>query len=336
MADVVAEVLREAAEKEARFKSIEVQKDAELDFDQGNLLASDPNPLDLKKLRQNKDDYLLNLARDNTQLLINKLWQLPTEKNDGIVNVKLPETLTVIPREKPAPKPKPLTKWEQFAKVKGITKKKKSRMVWDDVAKDWRPRWGYKRANDDTKDWCIEVPTNADPNEDQFAKRKAAKKERVAKNELKRLRNIARAQKLKVSELHTPAQVEKKQDVNRKLALAKYSTASVGKFTETLPNEKPAKNVGKKRKFAPNHGDIKEETSHQLGLLKKIANKKPIIDVTKATNKQLHEDEVARSKVNKINPKKKFKEGSKKAKKVEKHFNKKALRGKTLGKKRRR
>lgn len=46
--------------------------------------------------------------------------------------------------------------------------------------------------------------------------------------------------------------------------------------------------------FAPNHGDIKEETSHQLGLLKKIANKKPIIDVTKAANKQLHEDEVAR------------------------------------------
>ena len=32
----------------------------------------------------------------------------------------------------------------------------------------------------------------ADPMEDQFAKRKDAKRERTAKNELKRLRNIAR------------------------------------------------------------------------------------------------------------------------------------------------
>ncbi|GAB1600113.1 ribosome biogenesis regulatory protein homolog [Argonauta hians] len=336
MADVVEEVLRDAAEKEARLKSIEVQKDAELDIDEGNLLATDPNPINLKKLRQNKEDYLLNLARDNTQLLINTLWQLPTEKNDGIVNVMLPATKTVIPREKPAPKPKPLTKWEQFAKVKGITKKKKSRMVWDDVAKDWRPRWGYKRANDDTKDWCIEVPDNADPNEDQFAKRKAAKKERVAKNELKRLRNIARAQKLKVSDLHTPAQVENKQDVKRKLTLAKFSTASVGKFTETLPQETPAKNVGKKRKFAPNHGNISEETSHQLDILKKIGKKKPIIDAAKAANKLLHENEIVRSKENKLNPKKKFREGSKKNKKTDKLFNKKALKGKTLGKKKRR
>lgn len=35
-----------------------------------------------------------------------------------------------------------------------------------------------------------------DPNEDQFAKRTAAKKERVAKNEFQRLKNIARANKI--------------------------------------------------------------------------------------------------------------------------------------------
>lgn len=35
-----------------------------------------------------------------------------------------------------------------------------------------------------------------DPNEDQFAKRTAAKKERVAKNEFQRLKNIARANKV--------------------------------------------------------------------------------------------------------------------------------------------
>jgi len=37
---------------------------------------------------------------------------------------------------------------------------------------------------------------SSDPNEDQFAKRLSAKKERVAKNEFQRLKNIARANKV--------------------------------------------------------------------------------------------------------------------------------------------
>ena len=48
-----------------------------------------------------------------------------------------------------------------------------------------------------------------DPNVDLFAKRKKEKKERVAKNELQRLRNIARSQKSKgkpeISELSLPS-----------------------------------------------------------------------------------------------------------------------------------
>ena len=54
-----------------------------------------------------------------------------------------------------------------------------------------------------------------------------------------------------VSELsHTPKLKESRNDVNRKIALAKLSTASVGKFTESLAKEKPAKNVGCKRKVS--------------------------------------------------------------------------------------
>lgn len=48
-----------------------------------------------------------------------------------------------------------------------------------------------------------------DPNVDLFAKRKKEKKERVAKNELQRLRNIARSQKSKgnpeISEMSHPS-----------------------------------------------------------------------------------------------------------------------------------
>jgi regulator of ribosome biosynthesis len=58
------------------------------------------------------------------------------------------------------PKPKPMTRWEKFAKEKGITKTKKSRIVFDDQKQDWIPRWGYKGANNQ-EDWLMEVPQNA-------------------------------------------------------------------------------------------------------------------------------------------------------------------------------
>ena len=59
------------------------------------------------------------------------------------------------------PAAKKKTRWEEYAQKKGINKRKKGRMEWDDAAKEWRPRWGYKRANDVTKDWVIEVPDQA-------------------------------------------------------------------------------------------------------------------------------------------------------------------------------
>ena len=51
MADLVESVLRSIAEKESKYKTVEVQKDIELEIDEGNLLAIDHNPLDLKSLR---------------------------------------------------------------------------------------------------------------------------------------------------------------------------------------------------------------------------------------------------------------------------------------------
>lgn len=48
-----------------------------------------------------------------------------------------------------APKIKPPSKWEEFRRQKGIKKVKRSRMVFDETVKDWKPRWGYKKANDE-------------------------------------------------------------------------------------------------------------------------------------------------------------------------------------------
>lgn len=148
---------------------------------------------------KNKNDYLLNLTRDNTQILLNLIWDLPTEQIDEVIVAKLPPQKMVLPRMKPVPKPKTLTKWQQFAKDKGIQKKKKSKLSWDEQLKKWVPLYGFKRAKAQSdKDWVLEVPDNANPYEDQFAKKIEAKSERVAKNELQRLRNIARTRKIKI------------------------------------------------------------------------------------------------------------------------------------------
>ncbi|KAM3593274.1 uncharacterized protein V6R79_009056 [Siganus canaliculatus] len=290
----VEEVLAKAEQEEAeRLKSITVNKELDLEFDIGNLLAIDKNRIESRDFKeQKKDDFLRSLARDNTQLLINEIWKQPSERVEEVIVVKLPDATTPLPREKPPPKPKPPTRWEQFAKLKGIQKKKKTNMVWDEAAKEWKRRWGYKRAKDDTKEWLIEVPENSDPNEDQFAKRVKAKKERVAKNELNRLKNIARAQKVKVPGLGlTPKAQQSKDELTKAVSVAKTSTASAGRFQENLAKEKAPKNTGKKRKFDPLIGSFSDERQKQLELLKTMDNKKPKLDVTKAVNKQMREED---------------------------------------------
>ncbi len=61
-------------------------------------------------------------------------------------NVQLPKPLTVLPRAKPIPKPKAMTKWEKYRLEKGIEpREKRSRMVFSETADDWVPRWGKGR-----------------------------------------------------------------------------------------------------------------------------------------------------------------------------------------------
>ncbi len=60
--------------------------------------------------------------------------------------VKLPDPVLKLPRAKPIPKPKPLTKWEKYRVEKGLPpRQKRSRMVFSELAQDWVPRWGKGR-----------------------------------------------------------------------------------------------------------------------------------------------------------------------------------------------
>jgi len=125
-----------------------------------------------------------------------------------------------------------------------------------------------------------------------FAKKKEEKKERVAKNELKRLKNISRAQKTKTPGINgiLPVADKRKDDIEKAASIAKFSTASLGKFDEAVKYEKPVK-LGKKRQFSDNLGDLKTETSKNLEILDNIYKKRPLIDTDKAANSFIASEE---------------------------------------------
>ena len=104
----------------------------------------------------------MSTARDGAQALISALFSLPTTSSDDGPLAQLPAPTTQLPRAKPLPKPKAPTKWEQFAKAKGIQKKHRDKKVWDEEKQEWVNRWGWKGANKDKEvQWLTEVPANA-------------------------------------------------------------------------------------------------------------------------------------------------------------------------------
>jgi regulator of ribosome biosynthesis len=112
--------------------------------------------------RADPEEYLMSTARDGIQTLIASLFSLPTTSSSDGPLAQLPPPKTQLPRAKPLPKPKPLTKWELFAKAKGISHRKKEKKIWDEERQEWVDRWGWKGANKKEEgQWLTEVPANA-------------------------------------------------------------------------------------------------------------------------------------------------------------------------------
>ena len=209
--------------------------------------------------------YLQSNARDGVQALLNALFALPsTPSPDGPV-AKLPPPLTQLPRAKPLPKPKTLTKWEKFAKEKGISHRKKEKAVWDEEKQEWVNRWGWKGKNKELEEqWLTEVPANAgtclppsplleayscesstDIDHDPSKVSRAERKARMAKNEQQMAQNTARAQG-EGAVAGPSSRQQRKSEINRTLATSRVSTASMGRFDKILEGEKKSKGVKRK------------------------------------------------------------------------------------------
>jgi regulator of ribosome biosynthesis len=209
------------------------------EIDLGRLMTCDYAPI--------TEATLASRSQENIQLLVNDLFSLKPKFEDGSVYVTLPLAKFPLPREKRIPENAPETRWEKFAKAKGIVKTKKSKYVFDEDSKEFKPRHGYKsKTNESLNDWCIEVKNGSDPYEDQYEKRRSEKKERVE-------RNLSRQQRNQAEAAGKREKMAGKSGFNQKSALlstidqAAKASASAGKFMNKLPLEDKIKKVKRKR-----------------------------------------------------------------------------------------
>jgi len=183
--------------------SVIVTKPIPHTFDLGNLLCNDANPIPPNPT----NDMLASTARDCAQSLINQLLTtcpITSHRETGVL-MTLPPPTTLLPREKPLPAEKQATKWEKFAKKKGIKDKKRGegKMVFDEETSEWVPKWGYKGRNKEGEgEWVVEVDEKKESALEGEAKGKTVRGEgrrdrveKVRRNERKQRANDRKGRK---------------------------------------------------------------------------------------------------------------------------------------------
>ncbi|KAJ5242537.1 ribosome biogenesis protein [Penicillium citrinum] len=193
MGDV--EMANNTADSKSEKLPITVSKPTPYTFDLGNILVNDPNPLELPT-SQSLDTSLQAIARDGTQSLLNQLLttcQITSNAANG-----------------------PPTKWELFARKKGIgkysskpgaalaDKERRKNLVYDEASGEWVPKWGYKGKNKEADNqWLVEVDEKDWKKEEDAAAKgssirglsRAERKEKIKRNERKMRANERRGKK---------------------------------------------------------------------------------------------------------------------------------------------
>jgi regulator of ribosome biosynthesis len=200
---------------------VTVTKPIPYTFDLTHLLAYDSNPLPPTSLlvadrATTTNSTLHALARDGAQMLLNQLLTTcPIHSTpDGLALTLPSQALTPLPRWKRLPKPKVPTKWESFAKKKGIGKfggnlkggaqleERRKNMVFDEEKGEWVKKWGYKGKRQQAEgEWLVELDdkkTNKEKDlEDKAGIRGEGKRERMepARRQARKERNNERRAK---------------------------------------------------------------------------------------------------------------------------------------------
>ncbi|KAI5058043.1 hypothetical protein GOP47_0026213 [Adiantum capillus-veneris] len=293
---------------EALKQTIRMEELHEVFVDLGNLLVADARNADITSSLSKEEitRECLERGEQALQALAEKLFSLPSTADKTGRIVQLPSSTIRLPREKPLPKARPPTKWEVFAQKKGIQKRKRSKLEFDEPNQEWRRRYGYKRVRDERDIPIIDAKSSDELGTDPFAQRLAEKKSHIAKEAKNQLENLKRAAKvggkgalpstLQLSATSLPITGTKelpkkisKGEIGFAAGLAGTSTASGGKFDRKRDGEKQAKHNGKFRKFLPvveGSGMGLQEKQQFERVLSKVlaANNSDVIDVNKAVS----------------------------------------------------
>ena len=287
--------------------------DGPLEIDLGTLRVVDAAPLDVTAADSGEAEaHARERARDVLQRLVAELFALPSETDAHGRFAQLPEPTTTFPRLRALPPSEaPLTKWEKFAKEKGIKKRKRSKEVFDEKTDEWKRRYGYQRARDGN-DVIIAPGKMTDvpgKTEDPFTREEREKRERTLKNREKQDKNLMNAVAEKGVKALPPtlrlAVTGKKDSVGsgklgkREMkdvaARVAHSTASVGKFNAPVPGDDKVKVRGKRRQFA-SVTDMDSERKKSSEIIDKLLAKEKrggVVDVNAAARKIQQEKEKA-------------------------------------------
>jgi len=281
-------------------------------FDTRRLVIVDSNnPLNSKNNEKElTETIMMNKAKQNYIDFASSLFdilnkQQGEEKEDldydkAPDELTLPESIITLPRSLPIPIQKPMTKWEKYKMEKGITQRKRGRMVYSEEVGDWVPRWGKGSAKhiQDSMNWVMEEkepgvnPFEQKSNEKQLAKAKQMKRQikneefaqkylaqkkgitnNNEKNEgsnapkqhiSKKMRKVFKAQK-EIERLN-----EDKKNLGKRLEQVQKSTRSMGNFDKKLKNEKEVNLLKKKRVRSDILTDKSKEKSRDKIILDNI------------------------------------------------------------------
>jgi regulator of ribosome biosynthesis len=233
----------------------------------GNLAAFDPSPVDAATFAAGKEEACLGMATRIFQALTRQVFSLPSAPAPIGRMAELPAPTTLLPREKPLPKPRPPTKWEVFAQRKGIVKRKRSKLELDEPSGEYKRRYGYQKANDAEAVPYIEAGAHEETGvEDPFTLLAREKKERVKRQDKRQVANLKNAVKaggagalpptLRLAAAlpeHGRGAPARRRELQPELKAASRqaatSTASMGKFDRMVKGEDPAlrRPAGKKK-----------------------------------------------------------------------------------------
>lgn len=248
-----------------------------MNIDVGSLSIYETSPSDI--FRGNCYEKIQNVSERCYNSLIAELEKISNEREqinstrkleyqikDFNINpnlVLLSSATTILPRFHKPPKKPLMTRWEQFAKSKGIKKKKRSRLVYSEQVKDWVPRYGKNSKAQLEEELDIIHEEKVGGSSDPFKEKKENKKLEKNKHELKELHNRVRSKKNKEKD-------QQKSSLDKSIKNTNYATASLGKFSQKGDKAQKHRKLAETKKKDMSR---EEERTRNSEILQKIIKK---------------------------------------------------------------